>query len=323
MCSLCLSYPSFVDSKSTSDFVTFADNKDLHIPISSIPPPILNLSHPFAIQFLENGRVLMKSNGVLVNTFEALERDALKALNEIEEFPPFYAIGPLLPGEFERRENGAAVAKWLDDQPDGSVVYVSFGSRSVLSREQIKELGKGLARSGFRFLWLVKVKKVDKEEGGESLDELLGSELMGLLEKQGMVVRTWLDEDVILGHKGVGGFLSHCGWNTITEAAWHGVRLLMWPLGGDQKICAEVVERNGCGLLIKNWVWNDQESVIKAEDIGQGIKDMMGSNELKIQTAKIKEEARKAVEIGGSTEMTFNKLIQVWNVKNCYTVALV
>jgi hypothetical protein len=67
--------------------------------------------------------------------------------------------------------------KWLDEQPNGSVVYVSFGSQTAMSRDQSREIGNGLIKSGCRFLWVVKDKKVENEEE-EGLYEVVGCELM-------------------------------------------------------------------------------------------------------------------------------------------------
>lgn len=69
----------------------------------------------------------------------------------------------------------------------GSVVYVSFGIRISLGRDQMRELGDGLVRSGCRFLWVVKDKKVDKEDNEQGLDWLLGAELVERIKE-----RDWL-----------------------------------------------------------------------------------------------------------------------------------
>jgi UDP:flavonoid glycosyltransferase YjiC (YdhE family) len=141
--------------------------------------------------------------------------------------------------------------KWLNEQPNGSVVYVSFGSRTAMLRDQSREIGNGLIKSGCRFLWVVKDKKVDKEEE-EVLDKVVGRELMEHMKGKGLVVKNWVDQGEILGHKAMGGFVSHCGWNSVIEAAWHGVPILGWPQHGDQKINAEVVEMSGLGMWVSS-----------------------------------------------------------------------
>ena len=44
--------------------------------------------------------------------------------------------------------------RWLDKQPNGSVLYVSFGSGGTLSYEKLNELALGLEMSRQRFLWV-------------------------------------------------------------------------------------------------------------------------------------------------------------------------
>ncbi|GAV76328.1 UDPGT domain-containing protein [Cephalotus follicularis] len=320
MCSLFASLSTTVADKISSGSYHLSDHLEIPvippIPVSSIPPLFLNPNSIFATIFKEDSREVLKSNGILINTFEMLEQDSLDALNDgrvRKGLPPVYAIGPLEPCEFENGERGSPL-KWLNDQPAGSVVYVSFGSRTARSMEQIREIGHGLVRSGCRFLWVVKTKEVDRDEE-EDLHEVLGHELMQKIQGKGLVVKHWVDQSEILGHKAVGGFLSHSGWNSSMEAAYHGVRMLAWPQHGDQKINAEVVEMSGLGLWVRSWGWG-QEVVVKGEEIGEKIKEMMESESsslLRVQAARVGEEARKAVGVCGNSETTLKELIQEWN----------
>ncbi|KAL5828677.1 hypothetical protein ACOSQ3_018145 [Xanthoceras sorbifolium] len=144
------------------------------------------------------------------------------SFSNLHGFPPLYAIGPFLPCEFEKRDREAPL-KWLDDQSE----------------------------SGCRFLW-VKGKKVDKEDE-ESLEKLLGNELMEKIKGQGLVIKNWVDQDEILSHRAVGGFVNYGGWNSIVEATWHGVSVIVWPQFGYQKINAEVVGGSGLGMWMERW----------------------------------------------------------------------
>ncbi|KAG6708621.1 UDP-glycosyltransferase 708G1-like [Carya illinoinensis] len=311
-------FPTFA-SKAGDDPATFGDVKIpgcTPITRSSFPPSLLIPDNLFGKIFKDDGREVNKLNGFLVNTFEGLEAETLEALNGgkvLKGLPSVFPVGPFPPFEFERGDCGDQL-KWLDDQPAGSVVYVSFGSRTAMSRDQIREVGDGLITSGCRFLWVVKDKKVDKEEE-EGLDEVVGLELMERMKAKGLVVKKWVDQPQILGHSSVGGFVSHCGWNSVIEAAWHGVPILAWPQIGDQKINAELVKASGLGMWVTSWGWAE-EVVVKGDEIGERIREMMGSELLRGQAARIREEARKAFGDGGSVGITFKQLIEEWKASN-------
>ncbi|XP_061367998.1 UDP-glycosyltransferase 13-like [Gastrolobium bilobum] len=283
------------------------------IPRSSIPPTLFQPGNLFRNFIMEDSPNVTKLHGVFLNTFVALEPQSMEALNAgkvVRGMPPVYAIGPVVPCEFEKVGQLGAPLKWLDDQPNGSVVYVSFGSRTAMARDQIREIGDGLVRSGCRFLWVVKDKIVDREEEA-GLDEVLGFELVERLREKGLVMKEWVDQREILGHRAVGGFVSHCGWNSLTEAVWNGLPILAWPQHGDQKINSHVVEMNGWGIWKRNWGWGG-ERVVKGEEIGEAIKEMMKNESLKVKAAQLKEAGRKAMSVGGDCEVTLQKLMQEW-----------
>ncbi|PKA49152.1 UDP-glycosyltransferase 71B6 [Apostasia shenzhenica] len=144
------------------------------IPVTSLPPPLSDPNHLFTTLFVENGRALPLSAGIVVNTFDALEPLTIAALNSgevVPGLPPVYAVGPLLP---LKTSPYSPAIQWLDEQPDRSVVYVSFGSRTAMSTDQIRELAKGLEMSGRRFLWALKTAKVDREDVAVEIEELVG-----------------------------------------------------------------------------------------------------------------------------------------------------
>ncbi|WJX31988.1 hypothetical protein P8452_20365 [Trifolium repens] len=285
------------------------------LPYSSIPPILF---HPTVFRniIMEDSPNLTKLHGVFLNTFEALESHSLKALSDgkvVKDMPPVYAVGPFVPFKFEKEASSSSpsLINWLDDQAIGSVVYVCFGSRTALGRDQMREIGNGLMRSGYNFLWVVKDKIVDKEDEEIGLDEVLGVELVERMKKKGLVIKEWVDQSEILSHKSVGGFVSHCGWNSIVEAALNGVPILAWPQHGDQKINAGLVEVSGLGIWNKSWGWGG-EGVVKGDKIGDAIKVIMENELLKVKAMELKEGGRKAISAGGDCEVTIQKLIQKW-----------
>uniref|UniRef100_A0ACD5X8T5 Uncharacterized protein n=1 Tax=Avena sativa TaxID=4498 RepID=A0ACD5X8T5_AVESA len=141
-----------------------------------------------------------------------------------------------------------AAVRWLETQPPGSVVYVALGSEVPLRVEQVHELALGLELAGTRFLWALR-----KPSGAAVLDD--GADMLppGFQERtrgQGMVTTGWLPQMSILAHAAVGGFLTHCGRNSLIEGLLFGHPLVMLPIFGDQGPNARQMERKKVGLQV-------------------------------------------------------------------------
>ncbi|XP_039130853.1 UDP-glucose:2-hydroxyflavanone C-glucosyltransferase-like [Dioscorea cayenensis subsp. rotundata] len=279
------------------------------VPMASVPMALHDPEELFTIQVLENARALVQANGVLINTFEALEPKALMALNDgvvVPGFPPVIAVGLLKQLSLKEKMG----FPWLDEQPERSVLYVSFGSRTAMSVEYMRELGVGLVKSGAKFLWVIKMKKVDKEEEQVDLEQVLGEEMVERIKERGsMVVHGWVEQEEILKHGAVGGFLSHCGWNSVMEAALHGVPVLAWPRHGDQRVNAELVRRSGLGIWMEEWSWGGEGKVVKGEEIAERVKELMESPAVRSSVARMAAEAVKAVGEGRSSEKNLVEFI--------------
>ena len=91
----------------------------------------------------------------------------------------------------------------------------------------------GEVPTGVRFLWAMKSPAADatrKEIGKETvawddfdLDDILPEGFLAKTKNRGMVVKSWVPQQAVLRHPSVGGFVSHCGWNSVLEAAAAGV----------------------------------------------------------------------------------------------------
>lgn len=270
----------------------------LKIPSRSLPQPLHDPGHFFRAQFLENGKALTQASAILVNTFAALEPTVLAKLNSgevVRGLPPVIAVGPL---QREKTSWASPAMRWLDEQPRRSVVYVSFGSRTAMTREQVRELGAGLEASGCRFLWVMKSKMVDREEGAGEIEEMVGEGYVERVGGRGLVVTEWVEQDAILGHPAVAGFVSHCGWNSMMEAAAAGVRVLAWPRGGDQRVNAAVVAESGVGVWPAEWVWEGEEGVVAAGEIAEKVVELFEDDRMGEAAAKMAVEAEAAVAGG-------------------------
>ncbi|GFZ19281.1 hypothetical protein Acr_27g0010200 [Actinidia rufa] len=232
----------------------------------------------------------------LIAPFESETIHALNNGRVLSCLPPVHPIGPLDPYELEKGPR----LPWLDDQSVGSVVYISFGSKTAMSKDQIRELANGLEISRCAFLWVLKTRKVDTDDN-EELQEVLEESFLERTKNRGIVVKEWVKQEEILAHPAIGGFVSHCGWNSVTEAARHGVPVLAWPQVGDQRANAEVVERAGLGVWVREWGWG-VERLVRGEEIGEKVRVMMSDRELRSRAREVGEEARTAWGVNGSSE---------------------
>ncbi|KAM7516737.1 hypothetical protein LguiA_006320 [Lonicera macranthoides] len=283
------------------------------LPLSSIPPPFFDPSNLFASVAVSNAPSLSKARGVLLNTFDWFETETLTALNNGQvssNLAPVLPIGPFEPPVLEQ---GHCLLPWLDEQAAKSVLYISFGSRTTMSKEQMRELGTGLERSGHKFLWVLKGNKVDKEDK-EQVQDLLDESFIERTKNKGMLVKGWVNQEEILAHPSIGGFVSHCGWNSVIEAARRGVPVLAWPQHGDQKINAEVVEKAGLGVRVSGWGWGG-EGLVKGEEIGEKIRGLMEDDKVRAKANKVGEEAKNCGMVSGSSQKAFHGVIQMLKPK--------
>ncbi|XP_044493839.1 hydroquinone glucosyltransferase-like [Mangifera indica] len=253
------------------------------------------------------------AEGIMVNSFMELEGGAIQALQEAEPGkPPVYPVGPLVKmgSSSSTRIHDDESLKWLDNQPLGSVLFVSFGSGGTLSSRQLKELALGLEMSEQRFLWVVR--SPNDEVANATYFEVHGqSEFMrflpeGFLERtkeRGLVVPSWAPQAQVLSHGSTGGFLSHCGWNSVLESVVNGVPLIAWPLYAEQKMNAvTLTEHIQVALRPKA----NENGLIEKEEIARVVKGLMEGEEGKSARYRMKDlkDAAAAVlsENGSSTK---------------------
>uniref|UniRef100_A0A0A9FSV0 Uncharacterized protein n=1 Tax=Arundo donax TaxID=35708 RepID=A0A0A9FSV0_ARUDO len=121
MLSLVAYFPIHLNSKARELDVDIPGVR--YVPRSCLPQPLLNLNNLFTKQFIDNGREIIKADGILVNTFDTLEPVALAALRDgkvILGFPPVYTVGLLKsnsPAAIEKAETANSPVAWLEGQP--------------------------------------------------------------------------------------------------------------------------------------------------------------------------------------------------------------
>ena len=259
-----------------------------------------------------------QADGIMVNSFFELQPGAFKALKErVLGNPLVYSVGPMVRfGSTSDGDEKSECLTWLDKQPTSSVLFVSFGTGGTLSQEQLTQLALGLEKSGQRFVWVVKSPN-DKSSSAtyfsvQSKQNPLDFLPDGFLERTkevGLVVPSWAPQVKILNHGSIGGFLTHCGWNSTLESILSGVPLIAWPLFAEQKFNSILVcEELKVGLKAKK----NEKGIVEDEEIAKLVRELMEGEEGKVLRKKMKElqEASKvALSDEGSSTKTLAEVV--------------
>ncbi|XP_031278138.1 anthocyanidin 3-O-glucosyltransferase 2-like [Pistacia vera] len=289
------------------------------VPSSGLPEVLLNKYGGYAT-LMNLGRKFRETKGIIVNTFQELESHAVKSLlNDFDHMPPIYTVGPVIDvkgRQSDETEKADEIMKWLDDQPDSSVVFLCFGSGGSFGEEQVKEIGFGLEQSGVRFLWsLRKPPPNGKFEGpsdykSDNLQEILPNGFLERTKEKGLVCGRAPQKEV-LAHKSVGGFVSHCGWNSILESLWFGIPIVTWPMYAEQQLNAfQMVKDLGLALELRVDYRITDGEVVSGDEIARAIKCVMESdNEVRKKVKEMSEKSRLAVMEEGSSFAAFGRFI--------------
>ncbi|KAI3979250.1 hypothetical protein MKX01_007726 [Papaver californicum] len=267
------------------------------------------------------------AEGIMVNSFNELEQGPIKALKGAEwvNHPPVYPVGPLIrTGDSDTVSDPSGCLKWLDDQPLGSVLFVSFGSGGTLSSEQLTELALGLEMSEQRFLWVARSPS-DKAANAtyfnpQSIKDPFDFLPKGFIERTkrlGLVVSSWAPQVQVLSHVSTGGFLTHCGWNSTLESVVHGVPLIAWPLFAEQKMNAVMLTED---LKVALRPKANKQGIIGRGEISRVVKGLMEGEEgkrLRFKMRDLKDASARVLAENGSSSTALVEVVNMW--KNCMT----
>nr|QEA68968.1 UGT73A18 [Panax ginseng] len=260
-----------------------------------------------------------RSYGVIVNSFYELEPDYADHYRNVLNMKAWH-VGPVSlcnRGVEEKAERGKKPAidefeclKWLDLKNPHSVIYVCFGSVCNFPSSQLYELAMGLEASGQQFIWVVR-----KGENEDEKEKWMPEGFEERIEGKGLIIRGWAPQVLILDHKAVGGFVTHCGWNSTLEGISAGVPMVTWPTFAEQfyneKLVTEIL-RIGVAVGSQEWVALGTDGV-KRDAIEMAVKHIMVGEEAegrRNRAKALKEMARKAIEGGGSSYSDLSALIK-------------
>ncbi|KAH7365561.1 hypothetical protein KP509_18G035100 [Ceratopteris richardii] len=272
-----------------------------------------------------------KEAGLVINTTYRLEAESLDALSA--EGLQVYPVGPMFTMDWKTNEvhNDSSLhlededcLRWLDGQPEGSVVYVAFGSIISLTKCEMQEVAMGLEASGQPFLWVVR-----SVEGSVDAITALPSGFRERNQGRGRVV-SWAPQAAVLSHPSVGCFISHCGYSSVLEALWTGVPILacFYKISDQNTVFKVATDEWGVALPLvqkasameeaENAACGDYEGKPLRLSIEAGIKELMHTekgNAVKRRCMQMKADMREVAKYGGSSEQSLDKLFVVLREK--------
>ncbi|CAJ2665775.1 unnamed protein product [Trifolium pratense] len=251
-----------------------------------------------------------KASAIVFNTFNELESDVLNTHNSM--FPSVYAVGPLhsflnqSPQNHHLTSLGSNLWKedtecldWLESKEPESVVYVNFGSVTVMNSTQLLEFAWGLAKSKKPFLWII---RPDLVIGGSFI---LSSEFENEISDRGLIA-SWCPQEKVLNHPSIGGFLTHCGWNSTIESICAGVPMLCWPFFADQP--------TNCRYICNEWeIGMEIDTNVKREEVEMLINELMvgeKGKKMRQKAMELKKKAEENTSAGGCSYMNLDKVIK-------------
>ncbi|KAL2935228.1 UDP-glycosyltransferase 86A1 [Bienertia sinuspersici] len=285
-----IDYIPGISSIEPNDLMSYLQDKDISTNM-----------HKLIFQAFEDVRL---ADYVLCNTVQELEPNTISALQSLM---PFYSIGPLFPSKTLQNVVSPSLwaesncSEWLGPKPNGSVLYVSFGSLASFTKDDVMEIAYGLMESNITFIWVLRPGTVPNEG-----DQFLPSGFDEIVRGRGVVV-PWTNQVAVLTHPAIGGFLTHCGWNSIIESTWYRVPMLCFPVFSDQ-----FTNRK---LVVDDWnvgVNLASEKPLRRMEIATQIKSFMSKktrDELRKNIEVVRKILEDTLEAGGSSKKNIDKFI--------------
>jgi UDP:flavonoid glycosyltransferase YjiC (YdhE family) len=112
----------------------------------------------------------------------------------------------------------------------------------------------------------------------------------------------------VLAHPSVACFVSHCGWNSTTEAVRNGVPILCWPYFADQFMNRSYI----CDIWMTGLaVTPGEDGVVSKEEVQSKLEQVIGDKEIAERVRMLRDAARRSVNEGGSSYENLQRFVNL------------
>uniref|UniRef100_A0A7C9AU88 Uncharacterized protein n=1 Tax=Opuntia streptacantha TaxID=393608 RepID=A0A7C9AU88_OPUST len=151
-----------------------------------------------------------------------------------------------------------------------------------MTDDQFAEFAWGLANSNHPFLWITRPDLIT----GDST--VLPPEFLKKTKNRGLIT-SWCNQEQVLAHPAIGGFLTHCGWNSTLESICNGIPMICWPFFAEQQ--------TNCWFCCKKWgIGMEIDANVERGVVERQVRELMEGQKGKEMRKKAEEWKRYAQE---------------------------
>lgn len=210
-------------------------------------PQKLPFDAPLHILIRGGYNFFQECDSVIINTSYSYDNTSLDAMKQwfSDMQKEVHVLGPLLPAGYgtvtQHSEEGASIdveaflEEMLVQHGKQSVFFISFGTIFWPTvPEYIDELVEALIekKTPFILAHASAHAKVSEQQAKRIKSSGLG------------MLTTWSPQQFILNHPATGWFVTHGGFNSVTETLGSGIPLICWPFNADQPAAAAHLTEN-------------------------------------------------------------------------------
>ncbi|WMV35578.1 hypothetical protein MTR67_028963 [Solanum verrucosum] len=219
----------------------------------------------------------------------------------------------------EIRAYGVVINTFEDLEQSLSLLcmHACLGSLGRITIVQFVELALGLEESGCPFILVIKA-----GEGQAPIEDWISKNRFETRTKErGLLICGWAPQVLILSHPAIGGFLTHCGWNSTLEGIAASVPMITWPLFSEQFLNERFlvhVLKTGVSVGSQGVMHLGEEEKpevqVNKEEVTKAIKKVMDKekerNDRRKRVKEVGQIAKNAIENDGSSHLSLTLLIK-------------